>query len=648
MKNHKLMLAAAAGLLFSAPEAAALIPDAPDPAVVFEEDFSLVPATTPWDGKRYPVYNQDETLKPEFFHQPGWKGWYISYGEQAGVVRMEMDDDTYIQTPAVELSADGGKVTVSFEFRMATWEGQKTTTDKVYIQLRDRADGMDKGITGILANPVEVNTDWKEYRLTLEGGTADCSVRFWAGSYGGDLRNIKVLQVRPRLDVPVADRFTDFTGESFTAHWRAVEDAETYLLSVFTLDNDTRSYHIQDFPVEGTEYAVTGLDPAKTYHYTVKARKGELTSEESAAVRCFGVPKPVLGQFSDITTDGFKISWEAPYNANTYQLETFLKHTAPQDEKYYLLDENFLSTPSQNAQPDSPVRGEAAEWLDDYLNRSNWSVKRPAYAADCIGLDNTYASMGQYGEIDGPTMDLSADGGKVTVEMRVRARNAASLSLYMMNVREKVNEFTSDIIADRIELWDEKSQLDPLSEEWTDRTFTLTGGNKESYIAIQAYGYGTLVQIDRLAVSQNLKSGETVRVPFRSIVTGACEAYIATNGEGFSNDDDEFECELMGAYVPNPGQEEETVTSPWSEPASVRLPTKQSGISDAAADSASFAIATDGGRITVENPAGAEIAVYTVSGTLVARSSAAVVATASLPSGIYLVATPAGTRKVAL
>lgn len=156
------------------------------------------------------------------------------------------------------------------------------------------------------------------------------------------------------------------------------------------------------------------------------------------------------------------------------------------------------------------------------------------------------------------------------------------------------------------------------------------------------------MQIDRLAVSQNLKSGETVRVPFRSIVTGACEAYIATNGEGFSNADDEFECTLMGAYVPNPGQEEETVTSPWSEPASVRLPTKQSGISNAAADSASFAIATDGGRITVENPAGAEIAVYTVSGTLVTRSSAAVVATASLPSGIYLVATPAGTRKVAL
>lgn len=631
-----------------APKAAALIPDAPEPSVVFEEDFSLVPAITPWEGKRYAVYNQDETLKPEFFHQPGWKGWYISYGQYEGVLRMEMDDDTYIQTPAIELSADEGRVTVSFEFRMATWDGQKTTTDKVYVQLRDRADGKDKGITGILANPVEVNTEWKEYRLTLEGGTADCSVRFWAGSYGGDLRNIKVMQARPRLDVPVADMFTDFTGDSFTAHWRTVEGADRYLLNVFTLDNDNRSYHIQDYPVNGTEYIVEGLDPSKTYLYTVKAQNDELTSEESAAIRCFGVPKPVLGEFSEISADGFRISWEAPYNANTYQLETFLKHTAPRDEKYYLLDEDFLSTPSQNAPPDTPVRGNAAEWLDGYINRSNWSIKRPAYAADCVGLDNTFASMGEYGELDGPTMDLSADGGKVTVEMRVRARNAASLSIYMMNAREKVNEFTSDIIADRVELWDSKSQLDPLSEEWTDRAFTLTGGNKESYIAIQAYGYGALVQIDRLAVSQELAAGESVRVPFRSIVTGACEAYIATDGEAFSNTDDEFECELMGAYVPNPGQDEQTVTSLWSDVATVRLPTRQSAISDAGADGAAIMVTTDGGRIIVENPTGAEVAVYTISGTLVARSSSPLLMTAALPSGIYLAATPDVTRKVIL
>ncbi len=643
---HRIAVIAAATMM-SVAEAHALIPDAPEPSVVFAEDFSLVPAIEPWSGSRKAAFNQDETMKPEFFHQEGWKGWYITYGMEAGMVHFEMDQDAYLQTPALELSADGGKVTVSFEYRRLSWPGELTTTDNFYVQLRDRADGKDKGITGILANGVQVNTEWKEYRVTLEGGTPDCSVRFWCGSYPGDLRNVKVMQVRPQLDIPVADTFTDFTGESFTAHWRQVEGADHYLLSVFTIDDDTRAYRMQDQVVEGTAYKVEGLDPAKTYHYAVKARKGELVSGESAVIRCFGIPKPVLGAFSEVTADRFRVSWEAPYNANTYQLETFVRHTAPQAERYYLLDEDFLRTPSQNVQPDSPARGGAAEWLDDYIHRSNWSVKHPAYAADCIGLDNTFASMGEYGEIDGPTMDLSADGGKVTVEMRVRARNAASMSIYLMNAREKVNEFTSDIIADRVELWDKDCKLDPLTEEWTDRVFTLTGGNRESYIAIQAYGYGALVQIDRLAISQELKEGEAARVPFRSVVTGACEAYISTDGEGFSNADDEFECELMGAYVPNPGQDEQTVTSEWSDIASVRLPDGKSGISGTT-DTATFSATTDGSRVIVENPGGNTVAVYTVSGTLVTSSRDAMVVTKTLPSGIYIVSAGEKAVKVAL
>jgi len=222
---HRIAVIAAATMM-SVAEAHALIPDAPEPSVVFAEDFSLVPAIEPWSGSRKAAFNQDETMKPEFFHQEGWKGWYITYGMEAGMVHFEMDQDAYLQTPALELSADGGKVTVSFEYRRLSWPGELTTTDNFYVQLRDRADGKDKGITGILANGVQVNTEWKEYRVTLEGGTPDCSVRFWCVSYPGDLRNVKVMQVRPQLDIPVADTFTDFTGESFTAHWRQVEGAD--------------------------------------------------------------------------------------------------------------------------------------------------------------------------------------------------------------------------------------------------------------------------------------------------------------------------------------------------------------------------------------------------------------------------------------
>lgn len=555
-------------------EARAIITPDPEPELttVFEEDFSLLPAIEPWGGVRYALFNSDGTAKDGFFHEPGWKGNMCSYGQDAGELYFETDDDTYLQTPAINLTADGGKVTIVFEVRMTTWDGQRITTDNFYTQLRERADGADLGITGIFSNPVEISTEWKEYRVTLQGGTADCSIRFWIGSFGAVMRRLRVMQELPEVIIPVADMFTDFTGDSLTANWRAVEGADHYLLNVYTRQGSERVYHMQDTEVEGTSFRVTGLDPEQVYNYTVKCVKGGNTSEESAEIHCFGIPKPELGEFSDIDENGFRISWEAPLNANIYQLETYVNHTAKADGKYYLLDEDFLNTPNQDASPDSPIRGGAGEWLDDFINRSNWVVKNPTYAGDCIGLDNMMASMGSYGELDGPTMNLSVDGGKVTVEMRVRALNAASVGIYMMNARHRENEFTSDVIADRIELWNPNSGYEPLNEDWTDRSFTLTGGNAESYIAIQAYGYGAIVQIDRLAISQNLKSGESIRVPFRSIITPDCFGVISTDGEIFDPTADEFLCEMKGAYLPFEGDTEDYTESLWSDMKGVRLP----------------------------------------------------------------------------
>lgn len=655
---HYFLLCILSGL-FSMP-ASAVIADEPTPKVVFEEDFSLVPAITPWDKKYYKIFGNDDTnnLHPEFFHAEGWKGMNIGYGEEAGVLYISGEDDVYLQTPALELSANGGKVTIVFEYKRGSWDNQLTTTDHVYVQLRDRANGMDQGITGIYSNGVEINTEWGEYSVTLEGGTADCSIRFWPGSYFAFIRSVKVLQVRPELDSPVADAFTDYTGDSFTANWRAVEGADHYLLNVFTLDNDVREYALKDVEVKDTKYAVTGLDPKKTYNYTVKAVNSQYTSEESNVIRCFGITRPEINDFADIDEKGFTVSWDEADNANLYQLEVYLDHTAPVDQKYYILDEDFLSTPEQDADPDKPVRyGEATIWLDDYMNRSNWLVKQPGFAGDCLTLDNTLASMGRYGEIDGPTMDLSANGGKVTVEMRVRALNAASMGLYMLTEVPKVNQFTSDKIVDKIELWDENIDNKPLSDKWEDRTFTLNGGTDKSYIVIQAYGYGAMVQIDRLAVYQELKKGETIRVPYRSVITDSTVVNISTNGEGFNKDNDSFICKVRGAYT---GEEaDDVVYSEWSDEKAVALPTSENdpttpptenpgddpdadGIEDVTAGAADITVKVEAGCIVVENPSESEITIYTIAGAAVMSSSAQHFTTPALPAGIYF----AGGHKV--
>ena len=282
------------------------------------------------------------------------------------------------------------------------------------------------------------------------------------------------------------------------------------------------------------------------------------------------------------------------------------------------------------------------------MYRSNYIIKNGAFAEDCIGLDNTFASMGAYGELDGPTMDLSADGGKVTVEMRVRAMNAASMSLYMLNCVDRVNQFTSDKIVDRIELWSTNSMLEPLTEEWTTRTFTLTGGNEKSYIAIQAYGYGALVQIDYLAIYQNLEAGETIRVPYRSNVVKGTSLNIDTKGEGFSESADLFECAVMGANTTDE-ESEDVVYSPWSETAAVRIPGENSGVSTVSTMEGSLEASIAGKAIAVANTTGATVTVYSLSGVPVYASDAESFVTPDLASGVYFVSAPgAKTVKIAL
>lgn len=632
-KFYALALIFAGASLVCPQNVSAIIEDKPQEAlsVVFEEDFSLFKAlsTTSYT----PIFTSNETnnLHPEFFHQPeGWKGYYVATGLQDGFLHFVDSDQSYIQTPILNLTADGGKVTISFEAKKSP-----NGAYLMYVQLRDRTNGADKTITGILSNNVELTDNWKVYTMVLQGGNADCSVRFMT-EYPAELRNVKIMQNLPQYEVPVADTFTNFTGNGFTANWRPVENATSYLLNVFTLDGTSREYFLENHELTATTYDVAGLDPSKVYHYSVKAKYANGTSDESNIIRCFGVPQPVLDEMVDVTKDGFTLTWDAPYNANIYQVETYIKHTATTDEKYCLLQEDFLNTPHQDVTYEEPVSytGQTM-YLDDYISRSNYIVSNPAFANDCLSLNNVLASIGSYGIIYGPTMDLSNGGGQVEISMRVRGLNAASMTLYMFNYVEKPNEWYSDKIVDKIE-----NTSISLNEQWQTLTFTLKGGNEQSYIAIEAYGYGAFVQIDYLEISQNLKAGETVRVPFRSVLTDETEAHISTVGENF-NASDVIECELLAVYK----DDEETVSSPWSEVLAIAAP---SGVENVGVASQSVKVTTLGNSIHVVNPSETNCAIFSLNGTLIETSNAPEFTTKALSSGVYVVSTPEGAVKVIL
>ena len=647
MKKILYTLLTAAFIFTHIPSANATITE-PVAKVILEEDFSLVPAIDPWKGYRMAAFDFDTyEINPEFTHIPGWSGWMMTYGKESGMLHFDYDDESdtgYLSTPSLELSADGGKVTIKFEYRK-DMTGLTNKEDRVHPSLYDVANN--KNITGIYTNSINVDDQWKEYSITLTGGTADCAVRIYGGSYPGDIRNIRILQVRPELDAPVADACSDFKATGFTANWRSVEGAETYLLDVFTDDNGDGKpdeYTLRDHRVDGTSFEVTGLDPERIYCYQVRARGGELTSANSNIVRCFGVTTPELGETTDITDSSFNLSWLPAYNANIYEARIYLRHTAQTAERYYLLDEDFLNTPNQDINPDKVPMGEAATVsLDEYLHRADWTGSMIGYAADCITLDNLMASSGIYGEVDSPILDLSAGGGKVNIEMRARALNAASLSIFLMKYNADSKWGFHDEISS-IKLWEPNSLYDPLTENWTDYNYTIEGGRDDAFLALQAYGYGAKVQIDRLAISQDLNAGESVTVPFiRYIGSELCALVDAANEHIGSSD--AFEFKVRAAYLPD-NDNEETVYSDWSETRSIKL-AGNSG-TGLFLDSAPSAIRTENGKIIVENPEGKTVSIHTLTGINAGIGHETLYVSPRLATGIYIVSIGNDRRKVAL
>ena len=253
------------------------------------------------------------------------------------------------------------------------------------------------------------------------------------------------------------------------------------------------------------------------------------------------------------------------------------------------------------------------------------------------------ASSGIYGEVDSPILDLSAGGGKVNIEMRARALNAASLSIFLMKYNADSKWGFHDEISS-IKLWEPNSLYDPLTENWTDYNYTIEGGRDDAFLALQAYGYGAKVQIDRLAISQDLNAGESVTVPFiRYIGSELCALVDAANEHIGSSD--AFEFKVRAAYLPD-NDNEETVYSDWSETRSIKL-AGNSG-TGLFLDSAPSAIRTENGKIIVENPEGKTVSIHTLTGINAGIGHETLYVSPRLATGIYIVSIGNDRRKVAL
>ena len=126
--------------------------------------------------------------------------------------------------------------------------------------------------------------------------------------------------------VPIATSGEDIKTTAFTATWRPLLGAESYLLEVATDGSFENEFSITELPIEvaDTTYTLEGLKVSHTYYYRVVARlsTGEQTRySNTIAVSTSDMPSPNAMVATEINTNQFTARWQRVAEARSYEVE---------------------------------------------------------------------------------------------------------------------------------------------------------------------------------------------------------------------------------------------------------------------------------------------------------------------------------------
>lgn len=586
----------------------------------------------------------DQFIDNSLTQMPGWSAQHVHQAGGIAYIDRNSNVNANLCTPVVEIPLNDKPVVVTFKAHL---DNKNYNFDWVEVYMVDVTDPYSpRTFTNDYAYSYH---EWREYSFTLDKKRTGTQFFFQFSGYDTSayIDDIEIKFLDAKLAAPVTLGHTGFTNDGFTANWEAVEGADSYLISLFTIGDDrdkTRTYIAEDIAVTDCHHAFTGLaTPTTTYYYTVRAKKGDLISPESKAMKVHSltVPQNVSAKTNNDNT--ITISWDAVEGAEYYEITAMRSHEAKTDEVYVLARENFdrLVSPGKPSVPDYkdlPMY----ETLDEWTDQPGWIAANPAHINGAYGLIGYYAQ--NYGDqvfLESPTMDLTAGGGKV--------------------------KFSADLYAQQIDLYDDcKAEFEmyhyvyeedgtpllvrndtystpSLADEWMNYSADLSGGTKESVVSIWATaGY---LYIDNIEVSQQLKAGEKVKVPYHNAKSESNEAIIPIT-ELLPGSNLSFTVRAVREIWDSMHFSiNEYVKSPAS--AECVHAVEMAGISDAITGETAKAFVTEG-KLTVVNPAGDTVIVTDMTGRVIATETGSRLFVTELPAkGIYVVRAGNATFKVA-
>lgn len=128
-----------------------------------------------------------------------------------------------------------------------------------------------------------------------------------------------LLKPASRLTPPTKIKASSIKTNSYKLTWDSVKDATSYIVYTQSAGSWKKLA-----TVSTTSYTVTSLSPGQESAYAVVAAKGKDTSAKSETYYAITMPDKVSGfKFSDVTKNGFKLSWNKAGGAKSYKLYVF-------------------------------------------------------------------------------------------------------------------------------------------------------------------------------------------------------------------------------------------------------------------------------------------------------------------------------------
>ena len=473
------------------------------------------------DEFEYPWIN----TKDEYFKQAGW-GSGNAY-PAGGTVYLDSNpnDMAHINTPMLNVAANGGIAWIRFKARA------KNAGDNPQVMV-EAAETFNMSpswrMMGSAALP-QLSTEWKEYSMFFYGGgeyTLFNIVSVMAPVY---IDNIEVFTVKQHIGTPTTLPHTNYEGTSFDANWTPVEGATGYKVNVFTLNKETgkAEYLFENKPVTTNKFHVTGATSGQTYFYNVAATKDNYTSIPSDKMFVYNLEAPVLKDVTNLDRNKYTAEWSTVPSAERYNYIAYYDRKADKTGEFVVTNEDFTGVKDADGNltgwtKEDPNPGSYDSDYIPELKQAGWKGTQYAPYTDYICLDGwQYYHNHQDAGLISPEMDMSKDGGKFTVNVKLAGASTIAID-------ENNNEFTAYTQAafalfnynettcdyEQAELIYPEGYPKAVNGDWKNFTINFTKGSKKSIIGIYAVYADEHLYLDDLKITQKYQAGESLNDPF--------------------------------------------------------------------------------------------------------------------------------------